>query len=101
MRRVHCKKEKFDVYIGRPSMWGNPYSSKEDTLARYKVDTVDEAVAKHKEFLDWQLKTGKIMEYELLDLDGKILGCWCQNDRPCHGDNIINKIKELKNDKQL
>ena len=22
---VHCKKEKYDVYIGRPSKWGNPY----------------------------------------------------------------------------
>jgi hypothetical protein len=25
MRVVHCKKEKYDVYIGRPSKWGNPF----------------------------------------------------------------------------
>ena len=23
---VHCKKEKYDVYIGRPSKWGNPFT---------------------------------------------------------------------------
>ncbi|MGA9172340.1 MAG: DUF4326 domain-containing protein [Nitrososphaeraceae archaeon] len=22
---VHCKKEKYDIYIGRPSRWGNPF----------------------------------------------------------------------------
>lgn len=24
-RVVHCKKERYDVYIGRPSKWGNPF----------------------------------------------------------------------------
>jgi len=23
---VHCKKERYDVYIGRPSKWGNPFT---------------------------------------------------------------------------
>lgn len=23
---VHCKKEPYDVYIGRPSKWGNPFT---------------------------------------------------------------------------
>lgn len=26
---VHCKREPHDVYIGRPSIWGNPFSHKE------------------------------------------------------------------------
>lgn len=26
---VHCKKDKYDIYIGRPSIWGNPFSHKE------------------------------------------------------------------------
>ena len=29
---VHCKKSEYDVYIGRPALWGNPYSSKKGTL---------------------------------------------------------------------
>lgn len=24
-RVVHCKRERYDVYIGRPSKWGNPF----------------------------------------------------------------------------
>lgn len=39
-RVVHCKKESFDVYIGRPSRWGNPFnlkreSDREAVLQRY------------------------------------------------------------------
>ena len=22
---VHCKKEPYDIYVGRPSKWGNPF----------------------------------------------------------------------------
>ena len=34
---VHCKKSEYDVYIGRPSLWGNPFSSKDKTLAKFRV----------------------------------------------------------------
>lgn len=27
---VHCKKSKYDVYIGRPSIWGNPFTIGKD-----------------------------------------------------------------------
>jgi len=27
---VHCKRESYDIYIGRPSKWGNPYQSGRD-----------------------------------------------------------------------
>lgn len=30
-RVVHCKREKYDVYIGRPSKWGNPIKLIKDT----------------------------------------------------------------------
>lgn len=32
MKVVHFKKEPFDIYIGRPSVWGNPFSHKQGTL---------------------------------------------------------------------
>lgn len=34
---VHCKKEPFDVYVGRGSVWGNPFSHKEGTTAEHIV----------------------------------------------------------------
>lgn len=29
-RVVHCKRDKFDVYIGRPGKWGNPFTIGKD-----------------------------------------------------------------------
>ncbi|PCR16422.1 hypothetical protein CQA65_30160, partial [Klebsiella pneumoniae] len=42
-----------------------------------------------------RLINGDITEDELLELDGKVLGCWCK-PRPCHGDvyvKVVNRIK--------
>lgn len=93
-RVVHCKREPFDVYIGRPSKWGNPFSHKSNTLAKYKVDTVEEAVAKYELWV----KTQPEIINSLHELNGKILGCWCKikGDEPCHGDILIKMIDQYK-----
>ena len=39
------------VYVGRPTKWGNPYSHKDGTLAKYKVATVAEAIHAYEKFL--------------------------------------------------
>lgn len=83
---VHCRKHKYDVYIGRPSRWGNPYSHKDDTIAEFKVKTREEAMQKFEEYL---LKNVELMS-SLHELKGKALGCWCKNvdggGQSCHGD---------------
>lgn len=78
---VHCKKEKYDIYIGRPSKWGNPYSEKEGTLAKWKVPTREEAVRKYSQWLSSQTNLLK----DINELKDKILGCWCY-PKQCHGD---------------
>lgn len=98
-RVVHCKKEPFDVYIGRGSVWGNPYSHKEGTLAEEVVDSRSEAVKKYEEYL---LSNNELMS-RLPELEGKILGCWCTNSEDwnpgdklkCHG-QIIQKYFKIK-----
>ena len=82
---VHHKKNKFDVYIGRPSIWGNPYSHKEDTLAEFKVSSRAEAIEKYEQYL---LSRKDLMD-KLPELKHKILGCWCKPQK-CHGD-ILKK----------
>jgi hypothetical protein len=77
---VHCKREPYDVYIGRPSKWGNPFSHKDGTLARFKVATREEAIAKYRERL-----LSSPLRHVLHELRGKVLGCWCK-PLPCHGD---------------
>lgn len=81
---VHCKKEAFDVYIGRGSKWGNPFSHKEGTLAEQVVGSRKEAIAKYEEYL---LSNQELVD-SLPELKGKILGCWCK-PKACHGDVLL------------
>ena len=83
-RVVHCKREEFDVYIGRGSRWGNPYSHKVGTLAEHVVGSRTEAIQKFEEYL---LSNEELMA-SLPDLKGKILGCWCK-PKSCHGDILL------------
>lgn len=81
---VHCKKSPHDVYIGRPSKWGNPFSHKPGTLAQYRVASREEAIQKYREWLATQPDLLK----DLPELKGKILGCWCA-PLACHGDVLV------------
>ena len=81
---VHCKKEEFDVYVGRGSKWGNPYSHREGTLAEHVVGSRSEAIQKFEEYL---LSNEELME-SLSELKGKTLGCWCK-PKSCHGDILL------------
>ncbi len=83
---VHCKRHPFDIYIGRLGPWGNPFSHKEGTMAKFKCETVEESVEKYKQ---WVLMQPHLLE-KLPLLKEKVLGCWCKNLKNptaiCHGD---------------
>lgn len=83
-RIVHCKKEPYDVYIGRPSKWGNPYVIGPD-------GTREEVIQKYEE----HVRSSKILMRALPSLEGKVLGCWCP-PRPCHGEVLIKLLEEIK-----
>lgn len=85
---VHCKKKKFDVYIGRPSKWGNPYTHIQDgkTLAKYIVGSRDEAIESYREWIT--NGDGKHLLDDINELNGKTLGCWCK-PKSCHGDVLV------------
>lgn len=85
---VHCKREPYDVYIGRPSPWGNPFSHKEGTQAAYKVATREEAVRRYREWLWQRIRTEPGLVAALAELHGKTLGCWCA-PKACHGDVLV------------
>lgn len=87
---VHCKKEAYDVYIGRPSKWGNPYSHKDGTLAMYKVSSREEAVERYKEYL---MSNADLLR-DLWELKDKTLGCWC-SPMKCHGDILKELVDNL------
>jgi hypothetical protein len=80
---VHCQKEDYDVYIGRPGKWGNPF--------RIKVDgNRDEVIKKYREWLLYNDEANDLRK-ELPSLKDKTLGCWCKPS-PCHGDVIAEII---------
>jgi len=89
-RVVHCKKETYDVYIGRPSKWGNPFSHLDNTLADFKVATRDEAIDK---FEEWLLTQPELLAAVKTELRGKVLGCWCA-PKKCHGDVLLRLVNE-------
>ncbi len=78
---VHCKRERYDVYIGRPSKWGNPFVIGRDGDRNTVIE-------KYKKWIVMQPQINALEE-----LRGKILGCWCAPKR-CHGDALIELLKE-------
>lgn len=77
MKVVHCKKEPFDIYIGRPSKWGNPFAIGKDGTRKEVID----------KYREW-IKTQPQLLVEISTLKGKTLGCWCK-PKGCHGDVLV------------
>lgn len=86
-RVVHCKKEPYDVYIGRPGPWGNPFTI---------PDHGDRAtvIAKYRAFL----MCNPMLLGRLEELRGKTLGCYCKPDA-CHGDVLVELLEEVEQKK--
>lgn len=71
---ANAKTDKYQVYVGRPSCWGNPFSHRPDTLAEFKVESLEAAL--HQYGL-WIVSQPHLMA-QLDELRGKVLGCWCR-----------------------
>jgi hypothetical protein len=78
-RVIHCKKSTYDVYVGRPSKWGNPFKIGPD-------GTRQEVIQKYRKWL--VEKRPDLVNAAKRELKGKVLGCWCAPN-PCHGDILV------------
>ena len=79
---VHCKRDTYDVYIGRPSKWGNPFAIGAD-------GTREQVIEKYRR---WLIAQPALMA-ALPELRGKTLGCWCA-PQACHGDVLADLADE-------
>lgn len=105
---VNKNKEPYDVYIGRGSIYGNPFTHKElsKTKALVKCKSVKEAVSFYKWWVLGLTKLDGINPptlEQIRELKGKTLGCYCDQDKPCHGQVLAElaeatdeEIKEMR-----
>lgn len=80
---VHCKREPYDVYIGRPGKWGNPFTIGKDGTRKEVID----------KYAEWLITQPKLIN-SLFELKDKKIACWC-SPKECHGDvlaEIVNKF---------
>lgn len=91
---VHCKKEPYDIYIGRGSKFGNPFSHKYSKYAEVFVDTREEAIECYK---NWLGTRPDLVEAAKKELKGKILGCFC-DPLPCHGHILAGIANDMTED---
>ncbi len=82
MKVVHCKRDPYDIYIGRPSKWGNPFTIGRD-------GNRDEVIEKYRRWIS----TRSGLMADLSELEGKTLGCWC-SPAPCHGDVLVEMLND-------
>lgn len=80
-KRTHPPSSR-DVYIGRPSKWGNPFVVGRD-------GTRKECVAKYRAWLPTQ----KHLMAALHELNDKTLVCFCK-PLECHGDVLAEFVCE-------
>jgi hypothetical protein len=70
-----------DVYVGRPTKWGNPH--------RVGPLTAEAAVARYRDDLLAGRLPVTVADAER-ELRGRNLLCWCAPGRPCHADVLLD-----------
>ena len=91
------------IYVGRPTMWGNPftaanaietgYATERDVIP-FLVECFRDWIGPTQSGRDWwqgpesdRRKTAILAH--VISLRGKDLACWCPLDRPCHADVLL------------
>jgi len=94
------KPTKNDIYVGRGSALGNPFSCKRNSMAQYICDTREESIENYRGWLQLQIEfKNKVVTNVLNDIwkrnkngEDVNLVCFCK-PKTCHAD-IIKEIIE-------
>jgi len=73
--------EKYDIYIGRGTKWGNPFMIGKDGTREEVIELYRQYVSNNPELMG-----------DLWELYGRSLGCSCK-PAPCHGD-VLAELAE-------
>ena len=80
---VNIKKSDYDIFIGRPSKWGNPFiigihGTRKEVIEKYR---------------QWITSQPDLLN-NLNELKNKRLGCYCKPSQ-CHGDILVKLVNDL------
>jgi len=93
MKVVNLKNEKYTHYIGRGSIFGNPFKIGTDGNRKQVMEEYEQCLRKQiAEFRE--NRNIKLPKYIYNLPEDAILGCYCK-PKACHGDIIIKIWKEL------
>jgi hypothetical protein len=84
-RVVNKENDKYDVYIGRGSPFGNPFS--------VYIHGREECIAKYRDYFYDRLGWNPVFKRAVEKLRGKTLGCFCK-PKACHGDVIVEYLEK-------
>lgn len=75
--------QSYDIFVGRPSKWGNPFKKGRD-------GTLREVLRKYREHI---LASPELMA-ALPELKGRRLACFCVPS-PCHAQVLVDLVEEF------
>lgn len=81
---VNLKRESFDIFIGRPSAFGNPFIIGRDGDRNGVIEL-------YRRYFHRRISTDGDFRVKVSALKGKVLGCYCK-PLPCHGDVIAEYL---------
>ena len=90
-----------DIYIGRGSVFGNPYSHMDGTKGLYRVATREEAIEKYREWFENERRNNVVLYNALNQMrcahaDGRDINLVCScAPKPCHGDVIKEYFEDI------
>lgn len=90
--------DKYDLYIGRGTLWGNPFAISREEDGPDRADVI----AQYRKYFAEKLETDSSFKRGVLGLRGMRLACHCKPDA-CHGDVIAEYLDgpESLNDEQI
>ena len=83
-RTKNWKRPANTVYVGRPTIWGNPFVVGSDLIGGGRL-SAEKAVELYRQYAYETFNPRDLRAC----LRGKNLACWCPLTRPCHADVLL------------
>jgi hypothetical protein len=91
---VNLRKSSYDVYIGRPSIYGNPVIiGKKCQYCDIVHSDAGSTLQCYRDYFYSKIENDENFRKSLEDIKGKTLGCFCK-PKPCHGDIICEYLNK-------